>query len=704
MSEKLTGEAYACYLRTAPPNGSPFSLPIPGSEKEDRTPIYRHWRFLDKPLLKTMDPKILTIHDTFEATLKTHRNQKCLGSRPWKVETQKFGDYEWLTYGEVAKRRENFGKGLVELHRKAGVTAQKYGVGLWCQNRPEWQIADLGCMSQSIFSVSIYDTLGPEATEHIINCTDLVCVMSSLEHIPTLLRLAPKVPVFKFIVCLDSLDDGDRPGSSKAVILNAISQNVNITIYSMKEVEALGAKSNLPMNPPRPDDLITINFTSGTAGLPKGVVLTHSNAVAGVASARTITSTSPSESLISYLPLAHIFERVVEQGCFNVGSSIGYFRGDVAGLVEDMKVLRPGGFIGVPRVYNRFASVIRSRTVEGTGLSGALARHIIETKKSMLELPPGQATVKHRVYDYFYAHKVRSALGLQNLNTLVTGSAPLDPAVLQFIRAAFGRPVCQGYGLTETYAIGSCQHLDDCSVGNCGMVAPGMEICLQSVHEMEYLVTDSPYPRGELLLRGTCLFKGYHKDPEETAKAFLPDGFFRTGDIAEIDNLGRIRIIDRLKNVLKLAQGEYLSPERIENVFMGSLSLFTQVYVHGDSNQSFLVALCGVEPVNFAAYAGKILSKTIAPDDLEAVRAAARNIRVRKEVIKDLDIVARKNKFNSFERIRNVWLEVEPFTIQNNLLTPTLKLKRSQTVKKYRDEIDALYAESLADESLRAKL
>ena len=128
-------------LRVPPPPGSPYSLPIPGSEKEGRTAIYRHWRFIDRPLLHTLDPKCLTAHDAFEATLKNRPNARCLGSRPWDAATKTFGDYEWTSYSEVAVRRKNFGAGIVELHKGVGVTGVQYGVGLWCQNRPEWQIS-----------------------------------------------------------------------------------------------------------------------------------------------------------------------------------------------------------------------------------------------------------------------------------------------------------------------------------------------------------------------------------------------------------------------------------------------------------------------------------------------------------------------------------------------------------------------------------
>jgi long-chain acyl-CoA synthetase len=703
MAPALDVDAVVSALHVPPPPGSPYSLPIPGSEREGRTAVYRHWRFVDTPLLQTVDPQVQTYHDAFEVAVKKRPNARCLGSRAWDPRTGTFGNFEWMTYADTALRRKNFGAGLVELHKKVGVTAEKYAVGIWCQNRPEWQISDLGCMSQGLFTVSIYDTLGPDTTEYIANHSSLACIITSLQHIPVLLKLAPRIPSLKLIVILDPLDAGERPGTSKGALLNALASDAGISIHYIEDVEALGAKSGLPMKPPRPEDIITINYTSGTTGNPKGVVLTHANAVAAVSSARVTSEHLPSNVLISYLPLAHIYERIAEQGILSVGGAIGYFRGDILGLVDDMKLLKPTDFNSVPRVFNRFGSAIRAGALEAPGLKGMIGRHVINSKLAAMKLPPGQATNKHLLYDRVFTKKLASQFGLQRLRGMVTGSAPIDPTLHQLLRASFGNHFIQGYGLTETYALGLAQMEGDFSVGNCGGLTPSHEACLQSVPDMDYLVTDTN-PRGEFLIRGLTLFREYFKNEAETAKAVDADGWFHTGDIAEVDSMGRFKIIDRVKNVLKLSHGEYISPERIENVYLANTNILTQAYVHGDSTQHFLVGIFGVDPVAFSAFASEVLQKKIAADDINGIKAAAKDERVRRKVKEELDKIGKKNRFNSWEKVRKVWLDIEPFTIENELLTPTLKLKRPQSAKKFREEIDQMYAEGLAEESTKAKL
>ena len=528
-------------------------------------------------------------------------------------------------------------------------------------------------MSQSLFSVSLYDTLGPSATEYIISHATLPCVVTSLPHIPTLLKLKPRLPSLKVIISLDPLDSGDQAGHSKHAILNDLASEMDVKIYTIEEVEAIGASAGPPQyHPPLPTDIITINYTSGTTGPPKGVTLLHFNAVAAASCSLVTILQKPTDSMLSYLPLAHIYARMTEHGALWAGGAIGYFHGDILGLVDDLQTLKPTSFTSVPRLYNRFGGAIRAATVEQPGFKGTLSRHIVNTK--LAAMTPGDkpgATISHAFYDRIWGRKVASAIGLQNANFMVTGSAPLDPSLHQFFRAVTGTTLVQGYGLTETYAHGLCQHPTDLSVGNCGAVAPTLELCLMDVPDMEYFASDKPQPRGELLIRGNSLFAGYYRNPEETKKAILPDGWFRTGDIATVDKMGRFQIIDRVKNVLKLAQGEYISPERLENIYLSHLNYLAMAYVHGDSMQTFLVAIFAVQPDMFAPLASKILGKTIEPTDVPSIKAACAEPKVKKVVRDELEKVGRKNKFAGYERVRNFRLMVDPFTIENELLTPT---------------------------------
>ncbi|KAL2117050.1 hypothetical protein VTJ04DRAFT_9218 [Mycothermus thermophilus] len=703
---KQDTKAYIKTLATPPPPGVPYAVPIPGTERPNRTPIYRHWRMQNGPLLETFDPAHKTVHDLMEYAIEKYSRNRCLGWRPWNPVTKSFEPrYVWMTYAEVAERRKNLGAGIVELHKEVGVDENaKYGVGLWSQNRPEWQITELALLSQALWPVSLYETLGPETTEYIINHSNLVVVACSLPHIPTLLKLAPRVPSMKVIISLDPLDAGEMAGHSKRELLNATAATVGIKIVSMAEVEALGARSGRPMRPPKPDDILTINYTSGTTGDPKGVVLTHANGVAGISAARVNGTVQAGDVHISYLPLAHIYGRMADQTALVEGAAVGYFHGDITGLIEDIKLLRPSAFMSVPRLYNRINSAIQTSTIKAEGFKGVLSRRVIDAKKASMKLPAGQATNKHFLYDRIWTPKVLAAVGLQRTRTMISGSAQLDPDVQEFLRAAFGNNFYQGFGMTETYAVGTVQMQGDFTTGNIGPPCPSVELCIESVPDYDYTVEDKPHPRGELLMRGPVIFREYFRNPDETHKALEPDGWFHTGDIVEVDEMGRFKIIDRKKNVLKLAQGEYISPERIENVYMGSTNLIAMAFVHGEPKESSLVAIFGVDPVQFAPYASKILKRAVPADDKETLRAAANDPRVKADFLRLLDKIGTSHKFNSFEKVKNCYFDVEPFSIENELLTPTLKLKRPQTARAFKKEIERMYEEIAANAAEKPKL
>jgi len=288
---------------------------------------------------------------------------------------------------------------------------------------------------------------------------------------------------------------------------------------------------------------------------------------------------------------------------------------------------------------------------------------------------------------------------LERCHTMISGSAPLDPSLHQFLRVCFAKNFSQGYGLTETYAIALCQLDGDMTTGNCGGVCASNEICLRDVPDMEYFATDKPHPRGELLIRGNTVFREYWRNPEETDKVLDKDGWFATGDICSVDELGRFKVIDRVKNLLKLAQGEYVSPERIENVYLANLSFLQAAYVHGDSDKASLVGVFGIEPEPFADFAGTVLKRKVSMHDAADMEAACKDARVLAAAQKALDRVAKENKFIKYEYCRAHRLFKDPFTVENNLMTPTMKVKRNVVAKYYRDLLDELYKEVEAQDA-----
>lgn len=525
-------------------------------------------------------------------------------------------------------------------------------------------------MSQGLYTVSIYDTLGPDTTEYIINHAEMTCVVAGMNHVTALLKLKPRLPTLKIIVVLDPLSAGEQPGESKGDLLNSLASELGVTIHYIRDVELLGETQPLPMSPPSPADIATINYTSGTTGNPKGVVLSHRAAHAGTCSSMVLMGSGANQIICSFLPLAHIYQRLGEHGALASGSAIGYFHGNIAELVDDLKALRPTLFSGVPRLYNRFGSKIKEATIEATGVKGALSRHVVATKLAAVN-DKQNPTNQHLLYDRIWARKVAANLGLDRCKVLVSGSAPIDPSLHQFLRIVFASNFTQGYGLTETYAVALVQHEGDFTSGNCGGVTPNSECALVDVPDMDYLSTDQPRPRGELVIRSTTQMDGYYRNDEETAKAVDADGWFHTGDICSVDELGRFSIVDRRKNVLKLAQGEYISPERIENVYLANCGWLASAYVHGDSHQSFLVAIFGIAPDLFPQFASKVLGEKIAEGDIAKLNEVLRSKKIEKAVLKELDKIGKKNKFNSYERVKSVRLFLEPFTIENQLLTPT---------------------------------
>lgn len=270
---------------------------------------------------------------------------------------------------------------------------------------------------------------------------------------------------------------------------------------------------------------------------------------------------------------------------------------------------------------------------------------------------------------------------------MVTGSAPIDIDVLDFLKIAFCCPVLEGYGLTESSA-GSClTNRADANAGHVGGPIPSLRIRLKDVPEMQYLSTDKPYPRGEVCMKGPSIFSGYFMRPDKTEEAFDSEGWFMTGDVAKIFENGTIKIVDRSKNIFKLSQGEYIAPEKLENIFVLS-PFIEQSFVYGDSLKNCIVAIVCADAKEVAKFAAT-LPEAERKDVLE-------NKDFKKLILDDMVKLAASHHCSSLEKPKKIHLVTDPFTVDNDLLTPTFKLKRNVAKITYKEQIDIMYEELTA--------
>ncbi|CAL9699459.1 unnamed protein product [Knipowitschia caucasica] len=604
-----------------------------------------------------------TIYEVFQRGLRVSGNGPCLGYR-------KPGQpYQWLKYQQVSDRAEHLGSGLLHKGLKPGPNTF---IGIFAQNRPEWIIGEISCYTYSMVAVPLYDTLGPEALVFIIDRAEISTVLcDNPTKVQTLLQNVEKgqTPVLKTIVVMDPV----------APELVERGQKCGVEVVSLQEVETLG-KDNLqkPM-PPKPEDLSIVCFTSGTTGDPKGAMLTHENVVSDAAGAlKTFESSvalTPNDITISFLPLAHMFERVVQLVAYGVGARVGFFQGDIRLLPDDMKTLKPTVFPVVPRLLNRVFDKVQSGAK--TPFKKWLLNFAVERKYS--EVKDGIVR-KNSIWDKIIFNKVQESFG-GRVRIMVTGAAPISPTVLNFLRAALGCQIFEGYGQTECAAACSFTMPGDATSGHVGAPLPCNFVKLVDVEEMNYFASNG---EGEVCIKGRNVFKGYLKDPEKTAEALDEDGWLHTGDIGKWLPSGVLKVIDRKKNIFKLAQGEYIAPEKIENVYVRSGPV-AQVFVHGDSLQSCLVAVVVPDAEILPGFAENLGVK----GDLENM---CKNKEIKKAILSDMTTLGREAGLKSFEQVKDLHLHPEMFTIENGLLTPTLKAKRAELKTLFQSHITQMYA------------
>jgi long-chain acyl-CoA synthetase len=499
-----------------------------------------------------------------------------------------------------------------------------------------------------------------------------------------LLRNQDNLEHLKFIVALDYIPPPPSEDPS------GLPPKINV--LNWEQVLKLGAAMPFAFTSPKPDDIATICYTSGSTSDPKGCVLSHRNLLASVSgSLNAGISILPTDVYISYLPLAHMYERLVIETALASGSAVGFYSGELVTLLDDVTHLKPTLFASVPRIFNKLCERILQSVQASGGFYQSLFDTAFESKRGNLKK---NSINKSYVWDTLVFAQVKARLG-GRIRVILSGSAPLQPEIHDFLKVTMSCPVIQGYGLTETCAASNLQHVSDQRSGNVGPPTASCEMKLVSCPEMGYVVSSNP-PRGEVCLRGNNIFVGYFKQEEKSKEVIDEEGWFHTGDIGAIDDTGNLSIIDRKKNIFKLSQGEYVAVEKVENALLSD-SYVSQIFVYGDSNQSVLVAVVvpNLQAVrSWIARDGKKLdSLLIGPSGVASDSAICENMQIKAMILNHLTRTGQGKGLSGFELVKNIFLEVEPFTIKSDLLSSTLKLRRPQLKERYQAVIAELYAE-----------
>ncbi|KAM9622301.1 long-chain-fatty-acid--CoA ligase 1 isoform 2-T10 [Trichechus inunguis] len=634
------------------------SVEVAGSDGARRSALLDS----DEPLVYFYDD-VRTLYDCFQRGIQVSDNGPCLGSR------KPDQPYEWLSYKEVAELSECVGSALIQ---KGFKTSPDQFIGIFAQNRPEWVIIEQGCFAYSMVVVPLYDTLGSEAVPYIINKAELSLVF------------VDKAEKANFL--LDCVENKLIPGLKIIVVMESYGSDVvergkkcGVEIISMKALQNLGRANRQKPKPPAPEDLAIICFTSGTTGNPKGALITHQNIMCDCSAFVKITEKvlilNASDTHISFLPLAHMYEQLLQCVMLCHGAKIGFFQGDIRLLMDDLKVLQPTIFPVVPRLLNRMFDRIFAQA------DTTLKRWLLDfaSKRKEAELRSGIIR-NNSLWDKLIFHKIQSSLG-GKVRMMVTGAAPVSATVLTFLRVALGCQFYEGYGQTECTA-GCCLTVPgDWTAGHVGAPMPCNLIKLVDVEEMNYMAAKG---EGEVCVKGPNVFKGYLKDPAKTAEALDKDGWLHTGDVGKWLPNGTLKIIDRKKHIFKLAQGEYIAPEKIETIYVRSEPV-AQVFVHGESLQSFLIAIVVPDVETLCPWAKK--------RGLEgSLEELCRNKDVKKAILEDMVRLGKDSGLKPFEQIKGIALHLELFSVDNGLLTPTMKAKRPELRNYFRSQIEELYS------------
>jgi long-chain acyl-CoA synthetase len=562
------------------------------------------------------------------------------------VRYQRDGDWRERTFAEVAEIVDEIALGLVSLGVESGDR-----VGLLANTRPEWTFSSLAISRAGAVVVPVYPTNSPEECEWVLGNSDSrVVICEDAGQVAKIERIRDR---------LDQLEH--------VVVMEFDASKNEISIESLRERGRGGDRAELERRceAVSPEDPYTIIYTSGTTGAPKGVVLSHGNCASVGVMCQEIGFVTYEDLSYLYLPLAHVFALTVQLASFDVGTGIVYWGGQPLQILAELMQVSPTYFPSIPRIFEKLYALAQSMAESEEQLRGAVqvGLEVRKLRRHGEEVPAELAAAYDRAEEALYG-KVRPLFG-GKLEKAVSGAAPISVEILEFFYAC-GIPVLEGWGMTETTALGTVNTLDHVKLGTVGRALPGVEL----------KIADD----GEILIKGPNVFREYWRNPEATRDTFTDDGWLLTGDLGSIDEDGYMTITGRKKDIIITAGGKNLTPANLENDLKQSRWI-SQAVMYGD-RRPYPVALVTLDPEEIGPWA----RERDLPEDMPSL--------VESDEVRDLvqDVLDKANaKYAQVEQIKKFALLDHDLTQEDGALTPTLKLKRNVVNEKYADVFEALY-------------
>jgi long-chain acyl-CoA synthetase len=578
------------------------------------------------------------------------------------------GTWKDITWGELDATSKKVSAGLM----KHGVEAKQM-VTIIANTRVEWITADLGIQGAGATTVPIYQSSTAADAAFILNDAKVVAIIAEdATQLKKLRGIKADIPTVKLIIAMTGEVEA---GSNEMTWADLLKDGE--AYLAENEAEVTARSSGL-----QPDDLLTLIYTSGTTGKPKGAMLTHDAMLYEAEAIHKINLFTPDDLQYLFLPMAHVFAKVLETIWFQEGHIMAFWGGDMKKIVDELSEVHPTMMCSVPRIFEKVHAKVSSDVAATPGLAGKIAQWGLAQgeKAAKIEMSGGKpgglgwALAQKLVFSKLNT-KLTARFG-GRIRFFVSGGAPLGKDVAYFFKYA-GFTICEGFGLTETSAASAVNLPTAVRIGTVGRALPGTEFKVAS--------------DGELLIRGRGVMKGYWNRDDATKEAIDSDGWFHTGDIGVIDADGFIRITDRKKDIIVTAGGKNVAPQNIENQIKSKSGIISQVVVHGDKRK-FLSALVTLDEDNTKAFAAT-----------KGLSGSYKELTQKPEVLAEIDGVFQhmNTVLASYESIKKWKVLDHDFTVGDTpeqkgkpgaeLLTPSLKMKRKAVYERYKDVLDAFY-------------